>query len=208
MKIIKPSATIEYYTPNALEQIERAGRTCYKSEDKITPGSAEKFCRMLREREHLAMFDHAYAAVRFIVDRGISHEVVRHRIGVGYAQESTRYVSYAKGKFGGECTFIKPSFWSEDDENYIHWYDAMYAAECSYLYLIKCGASPQEARSVLPNSTKTELMVTGTFTYWKHFFKLRSAKEAHPQMREVVIPLLRQFIELWPAAFEDLEIKE
>lgn len=137
---------------------------------------------------------------------GNSHEIVRHRIGVGYAQESTRYCNYSKGKFGGECTFIKPCFWSEDSDCFVSWKLAMESAEASYLNLLAAGAKPQEARSVLPNSLKTEIVVTGTFTYWRHFFKLRTDKAAHPQMREVAVPLLYSFANNWHAAFGDIEL--
>jgi len=206
MKIIAPSATIEEFTYDAVRRIELVGRTCYKSEDNICEGSADKFCRMIRDRGHLAMFDHAYASVRFIVDRGVSHEIVRHRIGVGYAQESTRYCNYSKGKFGEECTFIKPCFWEEGSPLFNEWKDVMLEVERVYLNMLQDGASPQEARSVLPNSLKTELVATGTFTYWRHFFKQRVPTAAHPQMREVTRPLLEEFIGLWPAIFDDLTV--
>ena len=204
MRIITASSTIEDWIPDAELRIEQVGRTCYKSEDKICEGSAEKFCRMIRDKGHLAMFDHVTASVRFVVDRGVSHEIVRHRIGVGYAQESTRYCNYSKGKFGKECTFIRPCFWDESSEKHSMWREAMKRAEAFYLDLLEDGASPQEARSVLPNSLKTEIVVTGTFTYWRHFFKLRTSSAAHPQMREVTVPLLEEFVQRWPSVFDDL----
>jgi len=206
MKIITASATIEDSTPNALQLIERAGRTCYKSEERITPDSADAFVRMIRDRGHMAMLDHAHASVRFIVDRGVSHEIVRHRIGVAYAQESTRFCNYSKGKYGSECTFIRPCFWLDlavHGSLMLKWEDSCRAAETAYLELLSGGAKPQEARSVLPNSLKTELVMTASFTAWRHFFKQRTDKAAHPQMREVVVPLLAEFVERWPAAFDD-----
>jgi thymidylate synthase (FAD) len=151
---------------------------------------------MLRQRGHFAMFDHAHAGVRFEVDRGVSHEIVRHRIGVGYAQESTRYCAYKK-----EITFILPPF----SYKYPQWEKSMLAAEEAYLSMLRDGASPEVARSVLPMSLRTELFVTGSFTYWRHLFELRAAKAAHPAMREVMLPLLGEFIEMWPAAFDDLK---
>jgi thymidylate synthase (FAD) len=208
MKIVHAHATIEDSTPEALRHIERAGRTCYKSEDRIDQDSADKFARMIRDKGHLAMFDHVSASVRFVVDRGTSHELVRHRIGVGYAQESTRFCNYSKGKFGSECTFIKPCFWQQDHPMFAKWLKAMETAEAVYLDMLGHGAKPQEARSVLPNSLKTEIVVTGTFTFWRHFFKLRTTSAAHPQMLEVTLPLLFQFIELWAPVFDDIIVPE
>lgn len=204
MIIASPSAAIEDATPDALARIEAAGRTCYRSEDRIAPGSADKFVRMIRDKGHLAMLDHASASVRFVIDRGVSHEIVRHRIGVAYAQESTRYCNYSKGKFGGEVTFIRPLFWREGSHEFTAWEAAMRFAETAYLTLLKCGATPQEARSVLPTSVKTELVMTATFTAWRHFFRQRTDAAAHPQMREVTVPLLADFAARWPAAFDDL----
>lgn len=139
---------------------------------------------------------------------GNSHELVRHRIGVGYAQESTRFCNYSKGKFGSECTFIKPCFWQQGHPMFAKWLTAMETAEAVYLDMLGHGAKPQEARSVLPNSLKTEIVVTGTFTYWRHFFKLRTTSAAHPQMLEVTLPLLSQFIELWAPVFDDITVPE
>lgn len=205
MKIVSASAVIEDATPDALRRIEIVGRTCYKSEDRIAPGSDDKFVRMIRDKGHLAMLDHAHVSVRFIVDRGVSHEVVRHRVGVGYAQESTRYCNYSKDKFGGDVTFIRPCFWEAGTPLFEAWAAAMEHCENAYLMLVAMGAKPQEARSVLPNSLKTEIVVTGSFTYWRHFFKQRTDPAAHPQMREVTVPLLAEFLQRWPAAFDDLE---
>lgn len=207
MIVIPASATIEDATPEAIERIEKVGRTCYKSEARITEGSADAFVRMIRDRGHLAMLDHVTASVRFIVDRGVSHEIVRHRIGVGFAQESTRFCNYSKGQFGGELTFIRPLFWVDNPYSYHVWLRAMSDAEHHYLHLVKNGAKPQEARSVLPNSLKTDLVMTATFTAWRHFFRLRTDSAAHPQMREVTVPLLSEFRNRWAPAFDDLEAK-
>ena len=198
MIIVPASATIEDATPFALARIEVAGRTCYKSEARIGPDSADKFVRMIRDRGHLAMLDHASASVRFIVDRGVSHEIVRHRIGVGYAQESTRYCNYSKP---GHITVVDPGLTGASRRV---WQRACELAEASYLAMIHEGATPQEARSVLPTSTKTELVMTATFTAWRHFFALRCDRSAHPQMVEVARPLCVDFAARWPAAFDDL----
>lgn len=211
MQIISASAVIEDATPDALRRIEIVGRTCYKSEDRIAPGSDDKFVRMIRDKGHLAMFDHVHVSVRFVVDRGVSHEIVRHRVGVGYAQESTRYCNYSKDKFGSGVTYIRPNFLNFDSTDpkmqrrCARWLRAMEAAEQTYLEDLADDAKPQEARGYLPHFVKTEIVVTGSFTYWRHFFKQRTDPAAHPQMREVTVPLLAEFIQRWPAAFDDFK---
>lgn len=186
-----------------LQHIEKIGRVCYKSEDKITSDgkSARKFVKMIIDRGHEAMIEHSSLSVKFIVDRGVSHELVRHRIA-SFAQESTRYCNYSKDKFDNGITFIKPFFF--DDTKYQRWLAAMADAESAYLDLLNSGATPQEARSVLPNSTKTEIAITANYREWRNFFKLRTAKAAHPQMREVTIPLLKELKEKLPIIFDDI----
>lgn len=205
MKIIKPS--YEIMTPinreAILKNIELAGRTCYKSEDKITEDSASKFVRMLVKNGHEAMIEHQAITVKFVCDRGVSHEIVRHRIA-SFAQESTRYCNYSNDKFGSEITVIKPFFFDEDSEEYKVWWACCATAEVDYLRLLRLGRSPQEARSVLPNSLKTEIVVTMNVREWRHFFKLRCASTAHPQMRELAIPLFEEMKELLPELFEDI----
>ena len=186
--------------------IERAGRTCYKSEDKITPQSAEKFVRQMVKSGHEAMLEHASLTVRFIVDRGVSHELVRHRMA-SFAQESTRYCNYSKEKFGNELTFIKPCFWNEDSPEYAAWKCACELAEVAYLRLLENGATPEQARCVLPNSLKTEVVMTANMREWRHFLKLRvigTTGAPHPQMREVAMPLLQELKVRLPALFEDI----
>ena len=138
---------------------------------------------MLIERGHEAMIEHSSLSVKFTVDRGVSHELVRHRIA-SFAQESTRYCNYSKDKFDNGITFIKPFFWEEGTEEYCNWEQAMSLAETGYLSAINMGATPQEARSILPNSTKTEITITANYREWRAFFRLRTAKAAHPQMQE------------------------
>lgn len=208
MKII--NASYEILTPirdDELKGIERAGRTCYKSEDKITEDSARKFVKQLIDRGHLAMLEHSFLSVKFICDRGVSHELVRHRLA-SFAQESTRYCNYSQDRFGKELTFIKPCFWDEmTDGCYTDWERAMSYAERQYFTLIKNGATPQEARSVLPNSIKTEVVMTANYREWRHFFSLRAARAtgpAHPQMEELAVPLLREVCGLIPEVFDDI----
>ena len=205
MKIIKPTFIIQSQVDGdyILKQIELAGRTAYKSEDKITDNSAKLFVRMILNRGHLSVFEHQFVTVRVICDRGVSHEIVRHRLA-SYTQESTRYCNYTKGKFGSEITVIEPCFWSQNDDKYKVWKQAIEQIETSYNKLIELGATPQEARSVLPNSLKTEIVMTMNLREWRHFFTLRTSQAAHPQMREIAIPLLKEFQKLIPIIFDDI----
>ena len=205
MKIIRPYFIIEDSIDGEeiLRRIERAGRTAYKSEHKITPDSAKKFVKMILDLGHESVIEHEKVTVRVICDRGISHEIVRHRIA-SYTQESTRFCNYSKGRFGSEITVIKPCFWDDGSKEYKIWRDAMENAERAYMELIKLGAKPEEARSVLPNSLKTEIVITMNLREWRHFFKLRTSKRAHPQMREVATSLLRAFKERIPVIFDDI----
>lgn len=293
MRLIKPSFEIIEQKPGIdglLQHIERCGRTCYKSEDKITEDSAEKFVNMLVNRGHTAMVEHGTVylhrlvdysenydlldtaeewgyrymgnqysnyhsidhvrddvidiyittnyrvllqngwlddlqylceptehhvkrvTVKFVCDRGVSHEFVRHRV-FSFAQESTRYCNYSKDKFGKECTFIIPTWFDKymnDDYSDYHtldwqagldsscaetnWLYAMLFAEKSYFSSLENGMIAQQARAILPNSLKTELIMTGTIKQWEGFFKLRDAKDAHPQARELAQPLHEEFI--------------
>lgn len=210
MKIIK--ADVEFITPIdgavILKRLEECGRVCYKSEDKITEGSAEKFLAGIIKRGHEAVLEHCSFTVKFICDRGVSHEIVRHRMA-SYCQESTRYCNYGKGKFGEEITVIEPCFFhdnhsDQDWENYQKWEAAMGDAEAWYMELLQNGATPQEARSVLPNSLKTEVVMTANIREWRHFLKLRCSPAAHPQMREVALILLDKVHALIPVLFDDI----
>lgn len=204
MKIIFASATIEASTPDLEKIIEAAGRTCYKSEDKICDGSEFAFIRKLRDQyKHHSVLEHGAITVRFICDRGVSHELVRHRL-TSISQESTRYCNYSKGKFDGEITVIDPQFWHPASSNYTIWKLACEQAEQSYLLLLKQKATPQEARSILPNSLKTEVVITANPREWLHIFNMRADKAAHPQMRELMIPLQKEFIKRWPAIFGEI----
>lgn len=246
MKIINAYAQIlspNFDDPKEVEkvykQIETAGRTCYKSENKITEESARKFVSVLIKSGHEAMIEHASMTVRFVVDRGISHELVRHRIA-SWAQESSRYCSYDKDKFGNEVTIIEPVFYknipeerkfairkmftkefkqpadfvdtlNDLEKRYADWFYSCYVAEASYLEMLHYGAEPQEARDVLPTSTKTEVIMTMNMREMRHFFKLRAAGttgKPHPQMVEVALPLLRQCQQIMPELFGDIEVIE
>lgn len=207
MKIIKPSVELinapSYET--LMATIEAAGRTCYKSESKISEGSAEKFIRGIIKRGHEAVIEHGSLSVRFVCDRGVSHEIVRHRLAA-YCQESTRYCNYSKGDFGGEITVIKPIYLAEDTPVYRIWKRSCETAEIAYFDLLTEGCTAQEARAVLPNSLKTEVVMTADIREWRHFIKLRNSPAAHPQMREVAGMLVVLFKDNYPVFFEDIEV--
>lgn len=201
-----------------LKHIERIARVCYKSEDKITEDgeSAKRFVKNLIDAGHEAMIEHSTLSVMFTVDRGVSHEIVRHRIA-SYAQESTRYVNYSKAKYGSEIKVIdiangialdnkmKDMKANDLDAIYGEWWHAMEDAEQHYLKMIELGATPQIARSVLPNSTATTLTMTANYREWRAFFKLRTAQGAHPQMREIACALLADLKTKLPIIFDDIE---
>lgn len=211
MRVIEPSYEILTEISEGgikeLQHIEKIGRVCYKSEDKISEngGSAKKFVKILIDRGHEAMIEHSSLSVKFIVDRGVSHELVRHRIA-SFAQESTRYCNYSNDKFDNGITFIRPFFF--DDAKYQRWLSAMADAESAYLDLLHSGATPQEARSVLPNSTKTEITITANYREWRAFFKLRTARAAHPQMTQITKPLFKELKTRLPIIFDDIEVDE
>lgn len=216
MIIQKPSVEILSTEPyqDMLRRVERIGRVCYKSEDRIEEGSAEKFIRGILRRGHESVIEHGSITVKFICDRGVTHEIVRHRIA-SYSQESTRYCNYVKEKFGSQITCIDLSTGFHYDLNnemdrrkYEVWQKAMENAERSYFQLIQLGATPQEARSVLPNSLKTELVATMNLREWRHFFRMRADAAAHPQCREVAQMLLERFAKEYPVFFEDLLEKQ
>jgi len=219
MKIIQPSVEIltKIDSNKVLQDLERIGKTCYKSEANITEDSANAFIKKIIKNGHLSVIEHFSITARVICDRGVSHELVRHRIA-SYSQESTRYVRYDKG-----LEVIAPCFWEEDDDKMKEfvcygdlgycdsklklWKFAMSQAEEYYKVLIEGGATPQEARSVLPNSLKTEIVVTMNLRAWRHFFKLRCAAAAHPQMRQIAFMLLSKISKQLPIVFDDI-VKE
>lgn len=189
-----------------LKHIERCARVCYKSEDRITDDSAEKMVAALIRSGHEAMLEHYSFTVKFICDRGIANELVRHRIA-SFAQESSRYCCYAKDKFGKELTFINPCFWEPDSDNYARWFHEMDEAEKTYLAMIESGATPEQARDILPMSIKTEIVMTANLREWRHFLKLRAegvTGKPHPQMLEITIPFLNELKQKIPVVFDDI----
>lgn len=241
MVLLEPSCSIESVTPNAIALIERAGRTCYKSEEKITKDSSEEFVRMIIKRGHHSVLEHASMTVRIVCDRGVTHEIVRHRL-CAYSQESTRYCDYVGREIDGETgvKYITPFFFDPMEErkniyvpcirfepnedapdNHVEldfrmgngflmnsldiWMISCLFSEWSYKILLnQFNRTPQEARSVLPNSLKTEIVVTANIREWRHIFSLRLSKAAHPQMREIMTKVLEKAKEAIPVVFEDI----
>ncbi len=231
MKLVEPSIKFLWMTEKPLQAIEIAGRTCYKSEKNVSKGSAKLFVENLLLRKHHAMIEHASASYRVICDRGVTHEIVRHRL-FSYAQESTRFCNYSGG-----VTFVVPpwtgyldtkdAYSATDDEARknihgpeCHWLFSMQVAEEEYQALLKAGWTPQQARSVLPNSLKTEIVITGNLREWRHFFSLRctpknipeerrvdgifyGAGAPHPQMQEVANMVLKDIRARVPVLFEE-----
>lgn len=209
MTIIDPSFTWLGNAPDGdqmLANIAAAGRVCYQSESKSDDAS---FVRKRIRQGHESVLEHEKISVRIICDRGVSHELVRHRIA-SYSQESTRYCNYNKGKFGSELTFIRP-YW---DDRSIRakmirlracWQEACLNAEWSYKKMIDAGCTPEAARAVLPNCLKTEVVMTANLREWRHFFKLRCAPAAHPDMRIIANMLLTAFKDVVPVVFDDIE---
>ena len=208
MTIIKPRGEMvnaPTYS-NLLSLIEQAGRTCYKSESKITDDSAEKFVRNILKRGHEAVIEHGSVTLRIICDRGVSHEIVRHRMA-SYCQESTRYCNYGKDDFGSEITVIQPRFVKVGTDGWVLWPHACAMAGWCYFDLLDYGCTPQEARSVLPNSLKTEVVMTANMREWRHFIKLRTSPAAHPDMRVVAEMVYHTLLAAYPVFFEDIEVE-
>ena len=205
MRIIKPQVILEedINGEEILKKIEKIGRVCYKSENNITEESSKRFVSNVLKRHHESVIEHESISVRIICDRGVTHELVRHRVA-SYSQESTRYCNYSNDKFGNELTFIEPCFWQKESKQYKLWENQMKQAEDNYIELINEGATPQEARSILPNSLKTEIVVTMNLREWRHFFKLRTAPDAHPQMIEIAKMILDLFKEKIPVIFDEI----
>lgn len=220
INIVQPKAEILKFTSptgaDCILNIEKIARVCYKSEDKIT-GNVDDAINFLKrtifrnkENPHESVIEHEGATVRFTCDRGVSHEIVRHRIA-SFSQESTRYCNYSKDKYDNKLHIIDPTDafgWDyntpEGAKKIIAWGRSMESAAKSYLDMIEMGCAPQEARDVLPNSLKTEIVVTMNMRGWRHFFKLRDDNAAHPQMRQLAGPLHEEFKKQIPFLFDDI----
>lgn len=199
MKTVHPTFELIYPSTSMqaefeLRKIEAAGRTCYQSE--ISDSGYLDFIAGILKRGHESVIEHGIATARIIADRGVTHELVRHRLA-SYSQESTRYCNYSK--FGHEITVIEPP--GLTSLGYNIWRKAIEDAERHYFELLETGASPQIARSVLPNSLKAEIWVTANFREWRHIFRMRTSEAAHPQIRHVMTMGLRKMAELMPVLF-------
>lgn len=205
IEIIKPQVELLPIadTEGIMGLLEQAGRVCYKSEEHIQKGSADRFIKGIVSRGHESVIEHVNVTARVITDRGVSHQIVRHRVA-SYSQESQRYCNYSKEKFGDKITVIDPGFWDTEDPQYQIWVESMNNAAKHYFQLLELGATPEQARSVLPNSTKTELVMTMNLREWRHFLKIRTDKAAHPQIREIANMLLEEFKLFLPVIFEDI----
>ena len=198
MKIIKQSFEIMQLPINALELIEKAGRICHKSENKINNESAKVFVTKILELGHESVFEHVSLTIRLITNRGVTHELVRHRL-CAFSQESTRYVKYS------DIEFIEPVWWNDwsiKQQNI--WLDSMKRAEESYRQLVDNGAEAEQAREVLPNSLKTEIVVTANLREWRHILKLRCSEKAHPQIHELMNDCLIVLKREVPIMFDEI----
>lgn len=200
-QILVPVAELD---EGIIKRLERYARVCYKSENRMKAEGDPEFLKSKLKLGHESIIEHEKITVMFIIDRGISHEIVRHRIAA-YSQESTRYCRYNQDKFGNEIMVIEPYFFNDDPEAYSYWYESCLVAEKNYMALLEKGRSAQEARSLLPTCLKTEIVVTYNMREWRHFFQLRCAAAAHPQMRQAAIPLLLLFKERFPVLYEDVD---
>ena len=198
MRMVEPSVEVLTNIPdNVIQFIEHIGRVCYKSEDRITADSAAVFIRNLLKNGHESVLEHYNVTVRFITDRGVTHEIVRHRLA-SYSQESTRYCNY-----GGGITYINmPDFGSPEANKWVE--RALAFIDKAYCALIRLGVPPQMARFILPNGLKTEIVMTANLREWRHFLKLRTSPKAHPQMRQISLPLLTYFQKKIPVVFSDV----
>ena len=209
MKIVKSKVEILTVISEGgvkeLKLIELAGRTAYKSEDNISDdiSSAKRFINMIVKLGHESVLEHSLLTVRFTCDRGVSHEIVRHRMAA-YTQESTRYCNYASGKFGREITFVAPSTLKKDSIEYFEWYQACDEAEKNYIACMQLNMKSEQARAVLPMSVKTEVVMSANYREWRHFLKLRCAKTAHPDIRKLALELLCELQLRIPVVFDDI----
>lgn len=208
MKIIRPKVYVDFEGLSGhaiLEKIDTCGRTCYRSEQKNQ--SPESFVRKLIMRGHESVLEHVSITAYITCDRGVTHELVRHRLA-SYSQESTRYCNYAGDKFGRDIRIIEPCYLDKESAAYYWWQSACKYAENCYLTLIDMGRSAQEARAVLPHSTAADIVMTTNLREWRHFLKLRTSKASHPQMREIANMILLQMKEHLLVVFEDINIVE
>lgn len=201
MKIVKQSVQLEHITPDAMKIIEAAGRVCYKSESSVTEDSADKFVAGIVKRQHLSVLEHVVASFRIITNRGILGELTRHRTGIAFSVQSSRYCDMVADKFGGEISFIEPFGLPEYSVSCFR--HACEIAEQSYQLMRKDGCKPEQARDCLPMALATELVVTANFREWLHILDLRMAKGAHPQIRKLSMDIWKILNSYYPVIFSE-----
>lgn len=212
MQIVKPSwnFTQDFDGIDILRHIEYIGRTCYKSHDlneELDIEKTKRFIKNIITRNHESVLEHQSISIEIITDRAIMAEITRHRMA-SFAIESQRFCNYSKDKYNKEVTFVLPSFLNGVDENsdkYKLWKYSCTEAEQYYLKLLETGCKPEEARSVLPNSTKTHIQITANLREWRHIFKLRTSAAAHPDMRILMRDILQSFQTNIPIIFDDIK---
>jgi len=207
MKIIKPRYEImtDIKGDYTLKHLEKCIRVCYKSENLIKPDSHLGLLKRIMDNRHESVLEHTNISVMFECNRGFSHELVRHR-HCAFSQESTRYCNYSKGKFSKEITVIEPdSFNSWTEGQQVLWKKAMLDSEANYMNLINSGISTEYARGALPIDVKTTIVISTSVREWRTIFKLRTSKNAHPSMRQLMIPLLGEFKSSIALVFDDIE---
>ena len=205
MKLIKPRFEIigEHDWYDILKHIEKIGRTCYQSHNSLCDFARTiNFVDSLIKRGHESILEFYDIEVRFICDRAIANQIVRQRI-CSFVQSSTRYCNYSKDKFGGEITCIDKGYFT-DYKHKTEWINTLRTCEEQYLKMIEQGYSPERARDVLPLTTATELVVKTNLREWRHILKLRTAKECHPDLLDLTVPLLKELKELIPIIFDDI----
>ena len=220
MKIIDPSIQVEEYNPiKIMKNIERACRTCYRSEGLITDESYKSLIKNCINRGHESVLEHEKITIRMTCDIGVYKDLTRHRAGTAFSIESTRWCNYGKDKFDNEIKFIKPVFYvdSWSDKNYegsqmdkdeyksYLWYDCMEEIEDKYMTMSNTGCKPDELRMILPHSTAAQVTMTCNIREWRHILSLRCAPMTHPAIRQLLIPLLLKFKEDMPELFNDIE---
>lgn len=204
MRIVEPWIKVEKIDgTKIMKRIERACRTCYRSEGKITKDSYKNLIKNCITRGHESVLEHEKVTVRIYSDVGSYKDLTRHRFA-SFSVESTRYCSYDKDKYGNEIAFMNPSY-IEDEETYQIWRKTMQEIENSYIKMKELGATTDICREVLPHSTAGEYTMTANIREWKHILELRTTKHVHPSIRQVLIPLLKYFQEEMPEIFGDIE---
>lgn len=208
MKIIEPSIQVENVDyKQIMKNLERACRTCYRSEGKITEESYKTLLKNCINRGHESILEHEKVTIRMMCDIGVYKDLTRHRIA-SFSIESTRYCNYGKDKFDNQIKFIKPVNMDEGTELYKKWYSTCEIIEKNYVEMSNLGATPDQLRMLLPHSTAAEVTMTANIREWKHIFSLRCTNHTHPAVEQLMIPLLLKFKKEMPEIFENIKYDE